>query len=148
MSLRLKTILGIALIEGILLVLLVFSAQGFLRDSNIEQFVDRANNTVALFASAAKDAVIATDVALLEDFVNEILKNPDLSYAIVRGQGGDILAVAGDLGAGADSKTTDKSFDDIDDGQFDVTASITEAGFEFGKVQLGFKSRRLETLFP
>jgi len=145
-SLRLKTILGIALIEGILLIVLVFKAQDFLRESNIEQFVNRANTTVALFASATKDAVIATDVALLNNFVNEALKNPDLDYAVVRGQGGDILALAGAISDTAIIKT-DRAFEDIDDGRFDVSATIDEAGFEFGRVELGFKSHQLDNLF-
>ena len=67
MSFRLKTILGIGLIEAVLLVLMVFSAQGFLRDSNQEQFVQRALSTVKLFSDATKNAVIATDLALLDN---------------------------------------------------------------------------------
>ena len=147
MSLRLKTILGIALIECVLLVFLVFSAQGFLRNSNIDQFIARANTTVALFASATKDAVIATDVALLDNFVHEVLNSPDLSYAIVRGQDGEILAMAGDVSANSGVRSVDYTYNQIDDNNFDVAATIVEAGVEFGRVELGFKNNQLEELF-
>ncbi|MGD8207624.1 MAG: hybrid sensor histidine kinase/response regulator, partial [Thiohalocapsa sp.] len=68
MTFRVKTILGIALIEAILLAILVFSGLRWLRESNEEQLVERASTSAHLFATTAKDAVLATDLASLQSF--------------------------------------------------------------------------------
>lgn len=146
MSFRLKTIVGIGLIEGLLLILMVFSAQRFLRESNQEQFVQRATSTVKLFADASKDAVIATDLALLDNFVNEISTNPEVVYVRVVGQDDVELSSAGSTFALAKSFKHDIAFADIDDTVFDVSAPIIEADFTFGRVQIGFSSSKIDLL--
>jgi len=80
MSFRLKTILGIALIQSVLLLILVISALNFLSQSNEEQLIQHAESTSRLFANATKDAVLTTDLATLESFVEEILSNPAIVY--------------------------------------------------------------------
>ena len=84
MSFRLKTILGIALIESVLLLILVISGLTFLSDSNEDQLLQRAQTTSRLFANATKDAVLSTDLATLESFVEEIMSNPDIVYVRIR----------------------------------------------------------------
>jgi len=49
MSFRLKTILGIALIEALLLTALIFSVMGFLHDSNETQLQRYTQSTAATF---------------------------------------------------------------------------------------------------
>lgn len=146
MSFRLKTILGIGLIECLLLILMVFSAQRFLRESNEEQFVQRAASTVKLFADASKDAVIATDLALLDNFVNEIITNAEVVYVRVIGQDDVVLSKAGSTIALAKSFRQDNAFSDIDDSIFDVSAPIVESEFTFGRVEIGFSSGKIELL--
>jgi PAS domain S-box-containing protein len=146
MSFRLKTILGIGLIEAVLLVLMVLSAQGFLRDSNQEQFVQRALSTVKLFSDATKNAVIATDLALLDSFVEEIKNNPEVVYVRVVGQGDMVLSQAGSESALQKKFKRDDSFADIDDSVFDISAPITESGFVFGRVEIGFSDNKIAQL--
>jgi hypothetical protein len=69
MSFRLKTILGVALIEAVLLSILVWSGLRYIESTNEREFVQRAQATVNSFAVTTKDAVLATDLASLESFV-------------------------------------------------------------------------------
>ncbi len=78
-----------------LLLVLILSGLNFLSESNEEQLRQRAETTSRLFANATKDAVLATDLATLESFVEEILGNPDIVYTRISSNG-IILAEGGD----------------------------------------------------
>ncbi len=56
MSFRLKTILGIAFIELILLAILIASGIGWLRDSNEQQIINNGERLSRTFAIAVRDA--------------------------------------------------------------------------------------------
>ena len=96
MSFRLKTIIGVALIEAVLLALLIVVGLQWLQNSNQEQLRERALTTARVFATSAKDAVLATDLASLESLVQEALNNADVVYARVRDSDGLVLAEDGD----------------------------------------------------
>ncbi len=136
MSFRLKTILGIAAIEAILLLVLIWNSLLFLTASNEEQLIKRADTTVTLFATTTKNAVLATDLASLEEFVKELLKNPGIIYARVIGTTG-VLAQYGPESVLTRPFIKDIHFDTVDDGVFDASAIIEEDGMEFGRVELG-----------
>jgi len=95
MSFRLKTILGVAAIEAILLTLLVWSGLEYISQSNQREFTQRAIATVKSFAVTSKDAVLSTDLASLESFVTEVLSYPGVVYARVRDADGRVLAPRG-----------------------------------------------------
>ncbi|MGB0750725.1 MAG: hybrid sensor histidine kinase/response regulator, partial [Gammaproteobacteria bacterium] len=76
LSFRTKTILGIAVIESLMLIALVWSGYQQLRESTNEQIAQRAQTTVALFATLAKDPILAMDLASLESFTQEMVRNP------------------------------------------------------------------------
>ncbi|MEM7564541.1 MAG: PAS domain S-box protein, partial [Pseudomonadota bacterium] len=143
MSFRLKTILGIALIESVLLLVLVLSSLDFLRTSNEEQLVQRATTTSQLFTSAIKNAVLATDLATLESSVSDILTNSEVVY--VRIYGGDqLLAQGGDKTLLYGQRTPDINLETVDDGVYDVTAQIEEGGIVFGHIELGLSTRSIQ----
>ena len=50
MSFRLKTVLGIALIESVLLMILVYTSVTYLRASNETEILNRANGMAELLA--------------------------------------------------------------------------------------------------
>ena len=83
MSFKMKTLLGIASIEAILLLILVWHSVNLLSNTNEDQLIKRAYTTAKLFAATTKNAVISYDLASLESFVNEIMKSPDLVYVRV-----------------------------------------------------------------
>ena len=80
MSFRLKTIIGIAIIEVFLLSLLIFSNLYYLSNSNEEQLIVKAKTKATLFAKATKDAIMSYYLATLESATDEIIKQPEISY--------------------------------------------------------------------
>lgn len=143
MSLRLKTILGVAIIEAILLLLLVSMTLDYLRSTNYESLHKRASTTATLFATTTKDAVLSYDLASLESFVTEVMKNPDLVYARVLGPEGIVFAQAGDAGLLAKTFKVDLEARAVNDGTFDTYAEIIESGQVYGRVELGLDINRL-----
>lgn len=137
MSLRLKTIIGIASIEAVLLLLLVSMTLDYLKDTNYDGIQKRAITTATLFATTTKDAVLSYDLASLESFVQEVLKNPDLVYARVLGPDGQFFAVAGDSARNIEVFTADEHVEAVDDGIYDTYAEIQEGGAVYGRVELG-----------
>lgn len=137
MSLRLKTILGIATIEAILLILLVSMTLDYLRSTNYEGMVKRASTTATLFATTSKDAILSYDLASLDAFVTEVMRNPDLVYARVLGPEGELFAQAGDAEALARPFQVDLDVPSVSDGIFDTRAEVFEGGENYGQVQMG-----------
>ena len=144
MSFRVKTILGIAGIEVALLTLLIWSSLGFLKTSNEEELIKRAATTATLFATTTKDAVLTTDVASLDSFVNEVLKNPGLVYARVISTTDGVLAQGGDPQALIRAFVSDSSHQKISDGIFDTSANIAVGGVVYGRVEIGLSSSPIQ----
>lgn len=144
MSLRLKTILGIATIEAILLLLLISMTLDYLRATNYEGLIKRASTTATLFATTSKNAVLSYDLASLESFVDEVLKNPDLVYARVLGPGEQVFAEAGDQKALAAPFHSDTEVETVHDSIFDTFADISEGGEIYGRVEIGLDIKSLK----
>lgn len=147
MSFRLKTILGIALIELLLLSVLIVSGLGYLRGSNEQQLIDRAQTTAQLFATMTSDAVVATDLATLDVLVGQTVTNPGIVYVRVRHAGGAVLAEAGDPEALSDEFAPDASIEEASrDMRFDVRHAIDVAGTTFGQVEIGMDTAPLSVI--
>ncbi len=144
MSLKFKTILGVALIEAILLALLISLTLDYLKSTNFESLNKRANTTATLSATTTKDAVLSWDLASLETFSNELMKNPDLVYVRIISPSGTIFSQAGDGQALAKSFSVDASASEVTDGIFDSQANIEEGGVIYGRVELGIDINSLE----
>lgn len=145
MSFRLKTILGIALIETVMLLLLVGLSISELDNSNRDALRERARSTATLFATMAKDAVLSTDLATLESFTAEVMKNPGMVYVRVHAYGTH-LASRGDETALARPFADDTSANDLDDGIFDTAVDITAGGEVFGRIELGMSEQAIASL--
>jgi len=137
MSLRFKTIFGVALIEAVLLTLLISLGLGYLRSTNSEGMVKRAETTARLFAATTKDAVLSWDLASLDAFCRELLNNPDILYVRLTDASGKLLAQQGDETSLARPFQQDSSVSGVTDGSFDQLALIEEAGTLFGRVEMG-----------
>jgi signal transduction histidine kinase len=143
MSFRLKTILGIASIEAILLLLLIWSSMGYLRTSNEDELMKRAQTVVHLFGTTTHDAVLATDLAALESAVQEVLKNPGVEYARVRGRQNVVLAEGGRPELLQRPFLAETGFDSHNHGMLDVAEEITVAGTSYGAVEIGLSTGSL-----
>jgi PAS domain S-box-containing protein len=139
LTFRLKTILGIALNESILLVILVFSALDFLRNSNEDNLQRYAITTSRLFKNAIKDAVLSMDLATLESFVEEISSNPDIVYTRIVSNG-VILAQGGNALILKQSRHQDKSIAEVSDGIYDIRTEIVEADLTYGVIEMGLST--------
>ncbi|NNJ90547.1 MAG: histidine kinase, partial [Gammaproteobacteria bacterium] len=136
MSFRLKTILGIAIIEVALLSILIFSMLDFLSKSNEKQLLSHANTTVNLFSKATKDAILASDLANLESFTKEIVSNPEIVYVKIAAQG-ITLSEAGPDEFLKTPRNVDSQLADVNDGVFDVSTEIIESGITYGEITMG-----------
>jgi sensor histidine kinase regulating citrate/malate metabolism len=123
LSFRLKTIIGIALIESVLLLILVFGGLNYLAESNELQLQQRAVSTANLFASATQDAVLTRDIATIQSATDEILTDPDVVYVRVTSDN-FVLVENGSSPALMSGREQDFSLADVTDGIYDVKAEI------------------------
>lgn len=136
MSFRLKTILGIALIESLLL---IFSGMKFFTDSNESHLKQRAETTSLLFSKAVKNALISNDLATLESFTEDMLSLPDIIYARISNEN-FILAEGGDAQILNQPHTADDKLADVNDGIYDIAIDVKEAGTLYGKIEIGLST--------
>lgn len=145
MNFRLKTILGIACIEATLLLALVISSLAYLRDSNEQELQRRAATTATLFATTAADAVLSTDLARLEQLSVDFLKNPGVIYVRVADRDRPLVQ-AGSAEFLQRPFRADTSLETVDDGVYDISASILESGQNYGRVDLGISIESIQAL--
>lgn len=145
MSFRLKTIVGIAMIEVVLLTILVFSSMRFLQESNEAQLMERAQTSAQLFATMTTDAVVSMDLATLEEMVSKSIANPGVHYLRVRHESGIVLSEMGNASLLAAPFQADRTVKDaLDDQSFDVSWPIAVEGIAFGQIELGLDTASLE----
>jgi PAS domain S-box-containing protein len=134
---RLKTVLGIAVIEALLLFIIGWSSLNYLEQSNVKNLTEHALTTAQLFSTTTKDALLATDLATLETHVTELIKNPGIIYSRVVSSDAGVLAEAGDTVALQRPFKEDRTLADVEDNSFDVKADIREGGYLYGHVEVG-----------
>jgi diguanylate cyclase (GGDEF)-like protein len=145
MSFRLKIILGMAVIQIAILVVLVSYGIAVLRSSNEEELVKRTQSTVRLFASTAQPAVIASDLSSLDSLIAEVLSNPGIVYARVVGPRG-LLAEGGARSALMRTFTADRTITSAKNEVFNTSADIVVAGQPYGHVEIGFSTAGIQQL--
>src|SRR5687767_8625265 len=116
LSFRVKTILGIALIEAIALSALTWTGVRSMRAASEQEFLQRAETAVTLFAITVKDGVVAFDLPELQSQVLEILRSPGVVYARVRDHDQRVLAQDGQTPVLAQRQIVIRSLDKVDDG--------------------------------
>lgn len=85
MFFKLKTLIGIVSIQLILLLVLTWGGLNTLRSSNEEELYKRAYSNARLVATTAQNAVLASDLAGSEALMDQVIQNPDVVYARVKG---------------------------------------------------------------
>ncbi|WP_275557348.1 ATP-binding protein [Pseudoalteromonas sp. J010] len=136
-SLRLKTMIGTAIIEAVLLSALILVVIDFMMASANDAMNKRATTTSRLFASATKDAVLSYDLATLDAFTAELLTNPDILYVKVVDVKSNLLSYAGSSEFKTRLSEPDSLVEEVSDGIFDVHTSITEGGTHFATIHIG-----------
>ena len=146
MSFRLKIILGILSIQAFFLAILIWNDLNVLKTSNEDALLKRTTTTAKLFATTTQSAVLATDLASLESFVNELLSNPGIIYARVISKQG-VLAEGGEKAALERKFVEDTNLASAEnDGVFDATSEIMVVGEKYGRVEIGFSTKSIQQL--
>jgi len=143
---RQKTILGVASIEAILLLILVWTGINYLRTSNETELIKRASATLTLLSRASRDAVLSTDIATLQDIANDAIATPELGYVRILDPNGVIMAEAGDHLPATGSFTADVNYADVDDGSFDSAIDIQESNTRYGRIEIGLSTAHINTI--
>ena len=146
MSFRVKTILGISIIQAVLLGILIFNVLNYLQDSNENQIIQRAQTTAKLFANSVTDAVIAVDLATLESVIESVMQDSNLVYAQVLDVENNILAEQVLDNFKPSDFMADGDIASIHDGIFDTEKLIGIGEIDYGKVRIGFDIKYLEKL--
>ncbi len=144
MSLRLKTIIGVAAIEAVLLVLLITTVLRFMYGAGEAAISEHARTTATLFATTTKDAVLSFDLASLESFVDEVLQNKGLMYARVIDSNGNVFAERAVPGFELLQFQADRNLKSVSDGVYDTFAEISEGGRIYGRVEIGISTAEIE----
>ena len=145
LSLKAKTVLGTAIIEGTLLIILVFTATSFMADIANDNLTKRAETAAKLFATTSKNGVLSYDLASLDSIVSEVMTNPDVVYARVVNADGQIFAQSGDIQLLNRPFVADQKVPDVDDGIFDATSDVIEAETLYGRVEIGISITEMQS---
>jgi len=163
-SIRLKTILGIALIEVVFLSLLLWVSLDYLRTTNEEQLRGRAHSAAHLIAIAIKNALIAQDLATLEALAREgvthkydqetrlALERQGISHVekihrlLILDPRGGVLIDSARL-EGADDQANTASAPSPDAGTLiQAQVPVEESGQIFGQVRVTLSAARIQDL--
>ncbi len=145
MSFRLKTILGIAMIELTVMAILITVNQLNFGGTASAQLYERVRGTGALFATMVADAVISTDLATLDAMIENSLANDELIYIRVKSTTDTVLSENGDPSVLRADFVGDEDFQSaLTDHRIDMSVPISIAGQNFGSVEIGVSTMRVE----
>ncbi|CAD5249976.1 Histidine kinase [Alteromonas sp. 38] len=137
LSLRTKTIVGVALIAAILFLILITTVFKLLNDL-VDTSVDTsAQTTTNLFVSTAKNAFLSYDLASLEADATEMLSNPNISYVRVLDNNNNVYVEKGEPEALSHPFQQDSDVMSAVDGIYDTAADIKVGETLFGRVEIG-----------
>ena len=145
-SFRLKVILGIALVETLILIGLVWTSLYFLRVSNEQSFTERFDAEAEELAVLVRDAVVSSDLAALEAVAESVMANRDSLYLRIR-DNQRILVDRGSSPSHMRGLEPDISVATVADGVFDAQKVIYVDEFPVGHLELGMATTGFERLF-
>lgn len=144
MSIRLKTMLGVALIEAILLTILITFTLSYLESTNYSGLQKRAQTTITLFATMVKNPVLAYNLASIESAATLMMSNQDMVYVAVENPHGQLLAFQGNRELFEAYHTiNDRDFSQLQP-IYSINDQIEVSGTVFGTVFIGFDLSYLE----
>ncbi len=135
LNFRAKIVFGVVLIQAVSLTLLVAGGLSWLRESNEKQLLRYATNITHLFATAATDAVISTDLATLDNLIADLADKEDVAYVRVFDRKDRQLASAG----GAQPFRVYPTPSASKDGLYHVRVPVMVGEETYGRVELGME---------
>lgn len=146
MSFRLKTVLGVALIELVLLATLMFSSLSTLRATSENAQASEAKLVTEMFARLAKDAVVSGKLAVLDSFALRLLMQNNVASVWVYDAGGKIMSEIGELRPARETGRESQVGSGADDGRLYVSADLKEGDKRLGRVEIGFSTAFIDSL--
>jgi two-component system, NtrC family, sensor kinase len=143
LSFRWKAIVFIATVEGMFSIIFAFIIVGMMANTAEEQFFKRASITAQLFATTTSNSVLSTDLASLESFVEEVMRNEDLLYARVYDNSGLLVQQARNTSLLTREFILDMELSEVEDEIFDSMAEIKVDGEVYGMVEIGLSTALL-----
>lgn len=138
MSFRLKIIIGVALIQGTLLLLLTWSSVQYLIQTNQQELAIRNETLTHLIAEITHDAVLTGDLERLDRISQQAILSPEIIYLrIIDMQARRTLIETGAAQSIGRPFVQDTRFEDVDDGIFDTAVMIREGNQTLARVELG-----------
>lgn len=137
MSFRLKTILGLILIQSTVFTILYLVSMSVLQSSTEKAIQKRIYTVSNLFSAMAKDSVLSYDLATLKTYVDEIIKHPDMVYIRVFDDHTNLLAAAKRENEQIKPFVQDQNIEEASDGVFDTFTEIIEQETAYGRVEFG-----------
>ncbi|MEZ9625303.1 response regulator [Aliivibrio fischeri] len=137
MTFRLKTIIGISIIQCIMLLILVFSSVKFISDSNEQRLIARANASVHMFSNAIKDPIINNQYDKVVSLMDDFIALEKICYIRIFREDGSLIVEGGPKlheVANPDSSILHNA----SDGTYDVILPIIADDKTLGKVEIGF----------
>jgi hypothetical protein len=139
MSSKLKTVLGLAIIQGSLLMLLLYVSFTELNRTPQSGVSEKANTATQLLATLAKDGVLSYDIVTLENYTRGIITQEGILY-VKKNYKGNILAEQGNPALLNKKFKADSNLSSVDDNVYDSVAKIVQGGTSHGRVELGFNT--------
>ncbi|HSG21635.1 MAG TPA: hypothetical protein VLA64_01620, partial [Azonexus sp.] len=134
MKFRTKTILGVALIEGILLAVLGVSLLDRIKDTNEAEIARRVSVTASLLTASTRDAMIGYDLATIDSIATDLLATHEVTYVRFLDAEQRIMVERGVMPS---EILPDQRIDHVRDGRFDHEVNVAIAGSSFGRIQFG-----------
>ena len=145
LSLRHKAVFGILLIEASLLLLLLWIGSNILVSAAARELMQRAQAAGQMLSANSRNAVLALDLADLNQQVADMLRQPGIAYVRIVDRTGRVLAEGGDPPALHRPFRPDSDYAGVDDGVFDSAAPIVVHGVTHGRIELGFSVDEIAT---
>jgi PAS domain S-box-containing protein len=143
---KIKTIVGIALIETLFLFILVLNSRHILYDTIDKNINAHATSISVLLASALTDAVISKDLATIQSILETGMTIDKIFYIRVL-DSDKVLAQVGNPSYRHKDFLLDEKLSDAErDGVFDVQSDIKVDDYIFGSVEVGLSSLDKEEL--
>lgn len=144
LSFKVKTILGVAVIETFLLAIIYFTSINSLNETNENQIKLRATETSTLISHWVRNGLITYDVGNTENFINSLVESEGLVYIHVKNGEGKTFAFAGDPKFQNKNIEPDNTLKQANgDGVFDVAKPIKVDNFTVGHIEIGLSVEKL-----
>ncbi len=143
LTFRLKTILGVGLIQSLLLTLLFVLVFPFLTESAEEEIERLTRMGGRTFAALVTESLLSSDLARLTAATETLSEDEGVVFARVLGADGMEVAASGDLAQARKPLPASTHLSDAMHGIYRVVQTVQIAGTDFGHIEIGYEVARL-----